>query len=321
MNRPVTEELPALAEHASAASTRVLPAFSVYHEPWWLDAATDRQWSEIVVDDGDASARLRYPLHLANGRMISRMGTLIRTLGPEFSPLPGKPVTALRRKLKLTRSIAEGLSHLDFFEQTFDPRVDDAAGFAREAGFITQVQYSFRVERDVPAEQSWTAMTDKTRNLIRTASSRFRLAETADVDAFCRFHDRCLRGRPNFHGTARMRGLLTEIHAHGAGQILIALNEKGVLAAGIVLVWDHDAVRFWLAAREKTLAGAGVVSLLVWKGIQIAAERGVGFDFDGAQREPVMQFLSGFGGKLVKRLTVTRAANGFLPAPGRGPAR
>jgi hypothetical protein len=291
----------------------LFPAASIFHEPWWLDIATDGQWTELLVEDGGAVARLRHALELSNGRLVSRMPTLVRGLGPEFFGLHGKPVTIRRHKMALARKLIEGLSGLAHFEQVFDPRVEEASMFSLERGFTVSLEYGYRIAARTTEEQRWAAMTDKVRNTIHTASHHFEIVPIKDANLFCDFHDASLRGVPNFHGPARMRRLVTAIQTHRAGQMFGTVDKDGELAAAMLLVWDEAAVRNLIVARDRERAGNGALSLLLSHGMRVSADRGVDFDLDGAAKPGQWSFLSGFGADLVHRLLVTRTDPGYLP--------
>ena len=290
----------------SASADEDLPAYSIFHEPWWLDIATDGQWTEQVVEDHGSVARLRYPLQLSNGQLISKMPSLVRTLGPEFFGLSGKPVTMVRRRLALTEKLAKRLSGLAYFEHVFDPRVEEAAMFTRRRDFNVTLHYAYRANPGVSEEEGWSRMTDKVRNHIRTAARQFQVGTFGDPGLFCDFYDYCLREKPNAHGSQRMRRLVTAILTRGSGQVLVAIDGGGAWVAALLVVWDADAVRNFLAARNPDRAGGGAVSLLMSHAMRIATERGVAFDFDGAGNRGQLNFLSGFGANLVQRFVVWR---------------
>ena len=242
------------------------------------------------------------------------MPTLIRTLGPEFFGLSGKDVTIERRKMALTRRLIEGLSGLAHFEQIFDHRVGDAATFVRHRDFGVTVEYAYRAEAGISEAESWSRMTDKVRNTIRSAARQFKVIKIDDAGAFCRFHDACLRGLPNHHGSARMARLVTAVQTHRAGQMLAAVDRNGAMVAALLAVWDADAVRNLIVARDLERCGNGALSLLLSHAMRIAERRGVAFDFDGAVTQGQLSFLSGFGAGLVQRLVVWRTEPGYLPA-------
>jgi lipid II:glycine glycyltransferase (peptidoglycan interpeptide bridge formation enzyme) len=72
------------------------------------------------------------------------------------------------------------------------------------------------------------------------------------------------------------------------------------LSAATTLVWDR-ANLYYLLTTRKASAHSGAVALLIWQAIKIARERQLELDFDGVSTAGILQFLSGFGGHLVRR--------------------
>jgi lipid II:glycine glycyltransferase (peptidoglycan interpeptide bridge formation enzyme) len=70
---------------------------------------------------------------------------------------------------------------------------------------------------------------------------------------------------------------------------------------------------YLLSSRSKS-AHSGSISLLIWTAIQDAIARGVTFDFDGIASSSILQFLSGFGGNLVQRISVERLRPAYIAA-------
>src|SRR5208282_6870527 len=67
------------AAPGAIGDARAGSAFSIFHEPWWLDIATDRQWGEARVEqDGATLGRLPYPLGRFCGFPVSTTPSLIR---------------------------------------------------------------------------------------------------------------------------------------------------------------------------------------------------------------------------------------------------
>jgi len=300
-----------VAEALSSPVRSTEAAFSVFHEPWWLDVATDGRWSEAVVrENGAVIGRLPYPIGTRFGMPVSLLPTLIRTLGPAIGPLPGKPATVLRRRLEITNALIDQLPRFAMFEQLLDPRVTDGVAFAYR-NFVVGTAYCFRIDAGQSADDTWAGMMDKTRNVIRKAEASLRVDTVDEPDEFCRFHETALRGASNVHGTARMRALISQCQERNAGTILGVRNAQGALEAAVTFVWDSSALYYFLSARHPAAALNGAVSLLIWHGMRIARERGLIFDLDGVNSPGMLQFLSGFGGRLTQRLRVRRLNSVF----------
>jgi len=285
---------------------------SIYHEGWFLDAATDGRWGEArVTDVGGLVGRLPYALATCAGLAVSRMPSLIRTLGPEIPALAGKPATVLRRRLEITHALIDQLPPVADFYQVFDPRITEAVAFTQR-GFGVNLGYAFWNERGRTEEEMWNAMTAEPRRHLRNAASRFAIEQLADISEFCRFYDENLGGGGNFHGSERMHRVLKTVIDHQSGMLLGARTTKGDLVAAIGIIWDDVAVRNFVGSRRSGLSGAG--PLLLWEAMRVACSMGLAFDFDGAASPGTFEFLLGMGGTLVTRLRVRRSTLGFKAA-------
>ena len=284
------------------------PAFSVFHERWWLDAVTDGNWQQAEVRQGGLSVGMMpYIVSRRFGCDISMMPLMTRTLGPVVKPASGKPASEFRRRAEIIGQLIDQLPRASVFEQRFDPAITDVLKF-QEAGFACSVEYTFRTQTGQSAADMWSSMLDKTRNLIRSATKEGLTPRRIDDAAtFCDFYEGMLRdrGRQNQYTTAAMQRVCQEAMQRDAGAALGAYDSYGVLQAAIFLVWDK-ANSYYLLTSRQSKGHSGAVSLLVWQGMQDAAASGRVFDFDGLATPGITKFLSGFGGTLHSRMTVSR---------------
>ncbi len=284
----------------------------IYHQDWFLDAATDGRWGEArVVDGGHLVGRLPYALETCAGATVSRMPSLIRTLGPEIPTLAGKSATVLRRRLEIAHALIDQLPPVADFYQVFDPRITEAVAFTQR-GFGVNLGYAFWLERGRTEAELLDAMTAEPRRHLRKAAGQFSIVQLDDIAEFCRFHDANLGGNKNFHGSKRMQRLLEGVIGHRAGMLLGARSGQGELVAAIGIIWDDLAVRNYVGSRQHGSGGASL--LLLWEAMRIACRRGLAFDFDGATSPGMFEFLWGMGGTLVTRLRVRRSTLSFKAA-------
>ncbi len=99
----------------------------------------------------------------------------------------------------------------------------------------------------------------------------------------------------------RVHSMLT---AEARCKILIASDEGGPQAA-IYLVWDNDSVYYLLGGR----AGSNTQSatnLLIWKGIELASELDLNFDFEGSMIKGVHRFFQQFGATMTPYMLIYR---------------
>lgn len=282
-------------------------AYSLFHEPWWLDIATDGQWRTATVMHGNQLLG-DMPYYIARRGIwrVSRLPPLTRTLGPVVRPLGVDPVCEFRHRLHVTSQLIEQLPHFDSFFQIFDHRVEDALAFAMH-GFTVSVRYTFHLSPDCTAADVWARMHSKTRNAIRGAAKQLAVMPIDSPGMFLGFYEGNLasRLRPNAYGSAVMDALVHAFVERKAGRLLGAYDADGRLAGAIALVWDRHVMYYLLSSRGPRSPG-GAISLLLWTAIQDAIDRQLTFDFDGFSGPATFHFLKGFGGTLKQRLGVER---------------
>ena len=278
---------------------------SLFHEPWWLDATMGEDWHMAVVKTGDEIiGEMPYTLTKRGLWRVSYLPPLTRTLGPVIKRQPaGASSPEWVHRLDVTRELIAQLPKFAHFQQIADPLVSEAEAAAFSlAGFKVSVQFTLKLPAGLDEETVWRNLRWNTRNRVRRSSERFSVQEIADVDAFVKFYDSNLSAREldNVYGSAIMRRLLTEVLQREAGTILGSFDSDGSLSAATALVWDRGNLYYILTTRKAT-AHSGAVALLIWQAIKIARERKLEMDFDGVSTAGILQFLSGFGGHLVRR--------------------
>jgi hypothetical protein len=290
----------------SPGATRQDPLIpTVFHEPWWLEAATGGRYSEITVSGGGKLVG-RFPFVMSRsfaGLRVCGMPELTHFLGPAIDAGGGAPVNRSLRYDGILRELLNALPACAGFHQQLHRGTADTLMF-QDLGYRTQVHFTFDIE---PAGKSvlWSRMRDKTRNAIRRAEDRFRVIEMHDpreFDAIYRAH-LLEHGRKNHY--TRIVDVCQAALANDRGRILAAVDGAGQTMAAIVYVWDWRAAYYLLSTRSLA-SGSGAVSRLIWEAIQDAARRGLVFDFDGVAASGSRIFYSGFGGTAVPRYVVYR---------------
>lgn len=302
-------------ETLSSSRQAATPAYSIFHERWWLDIATGGDWGMATVMHGNQLLG-EMPYYLARKGVwrVSRLPPLTRTLGPVIKPIGADPVREFRHRMHVTTRLIEQLPRFDSFFQVFDHRVKDALAFALR-GFTVSARYTFHIGPDCPAPEVWVRMSSKTRNVVRNAATTLTVRPVEAPREFLRFYEANLasRSRTNAYGTVVMHELVNAFVERRAGHLLGAYDRGGRLAGVIGLVWDCDSMYYLLSSRAQGSPG-GAISLLIWSAIQEAIRRKLTFDFDGFSGAATYDFLSGFGGTLTQRLGVERLSTMYAVA-------
>jgi len=278
---------------------------TIFHESWYLEAATGGRYREVTVRrDGAVVGRLPYTLtDLPAGQSLCHMPPLAHFLGPAFDAGPGAAVNQSLNRDRILRELIETLPRTSGFYQKLHRGITDTLVF-QEHGFRTDIQFSYEIPPS-PRAALWNAMRDKTRNVIRRAEETYAMEDSHDCDAFLSFYNANLAERGRINHYRRIAQVSAAALLRGRGRILAARDKSGSRVASIFYIWD-SRVAYYLLSTRRLDSGNGAVSLLIWTAMQDAASRGVVFDFDGVSNAGSRIFYSGFGGTIVPRYIVSR---------------
>ena len=289
---------------------------TIFHEPWWLDAATDGAWRESTSESGGRiMGRLPYlPDRKFTGQLSIVMPRLTRSLGPALA-VPGDPAECVRlpTRHKILRELICGLPRCSHLWMQMHGGISDVMMF-ESAGCHTTVRYTTEIAPAAP-DDIWAAMRDKTRNVIRRARDGLVVDHDMTADDFLAFYQEACRthGRRNDYPASSCGRLIAQAITTGRGRAYAAVRSDGQPTAAIMTVSDARATYYLMSSRLPD-AGNGAVSMLLWAAIRDAAESGRTFDGDGLSLENHM-LLTGLGGQVRPRYLVSRT--GALMGLGR----
>ena len=288
---------------------------SLFHEPWWLAAATGGLAQEAVVKVGnDIVGRLPYVMMRRGPFNSVRMPPFTHILGPAVDAGTGKPQTRLQRRLSITRSLIDQLPQHSYFHQHLDPALDSGLAIAdglafQERKFEVAPQYTFEVDCRRNLDDIFAALNLKTRQHIRRAEKQYSVRNVDDPQTFIDFYIKNIEamGRVNRTDFMHFSNLFSESRARESGAILGAFDQDGAPVAMTFLAWGHGVMYYLLSTRSVHSADSGTVSLLLWSAMKRAHEIGLVLDLDGVYSSGTARFLSNFGGEIKTRFTIRRA--------------
>lgn len=288
---------------------------SLFHEHWWLSAATGGHFAESVVKQGNAIVgRLPYILKRRGPFHVVRMPPFTHLLGPAIDAGDGKPQTRLQRRMSITRSLIDQLPRHSYFQQHLDPSLDSGLAIAdglafQERNFEVMHQYTFEIDCRGSLDDLSAGLYLKTRQHIRRAEKEYSVRSVDDPRSFIDFYLKNLHtwGRRNRIEFEHFPSLFAESRAHKSGVILGAFDRTDTPVAMTYLVWGHGTMYYLLSTRSFHAADHGAVSLLIWCAMKQAHEMGLIFDLDGVYSSGTARFLSNFGGNVKTRLLIRRS--------------
>jgi hypothetical protein len=289
---------------------------TIFHEPWWLDAAAGDRWLEVktALNSGQ-SASLKVFRTTKWGIPMLGMPPLSHTLGPETRGLDGKPEAIRRMRLFLLDNVIRQLPRHFIFNQVLNAGDTDAFAF-RLNNFTVNVEYTYRIEDCSDSVRLLANMRDTVRRVIRRAEENLEIRKNEiPVSEFVAFYFLNLerRDRPPNHSKDVYSRVLSAGVAHEAVELFTAKGADNRLRATVCTVFDGHTMYYLLTTQDRSLRDNGSVAVLIWNAIRSAGERGLAFDFDGFGDRGTAVFLSQFGGTLHPRLRVSR-----MPKPLQG---
>lgn len=309
---PTVEELPKSTCRASDGSTPSLVP-TVFHEPWWMGIACDGNHQEATVaSDGKIVGRLPYACATKFFRLRAiGMPHMTHVLGPAFARQYANSAQRSHKQLVITRSLIAQLPSAIHISFRLHAGIEDTLAFG-EAGFRTSVDFTVEVP-PAPIETIWRQMRDKTRNVIRRARERHSVVECTDAAHFFAFYECNLkeRGAKNHYEDPLYLRLVTTSIQRGVGRIIMAVDPAGTEQGAVFTIWDDKAAYYLMSSRTKDAIN-GVINLLLWEAIKHASARNLVFDMDLLHVKkhslPNYLLLTGFGGEIKPRFTVSRAS-------------
>jgi lipid II:glycine glycyltransferase (peptidoglycan interpeptide bridge formation enzyme) len=281
----------------------------LFHERWWLSAASGDRFEEVVVRNGDqVVGRLPYVMIKRMGLTTLRMPAFTHVLGPYIPVGDGKPQTQLSRRLSITRDLIDQLPSFHYFKHALPAAAAEGLTF-QDRGFQVTLQYTFEIDCRVPLEALWAGMHFKTRQHIRRAEEKYLLRIVEEPDEFIRFYQENLQRRKLSSSMpfGLLQTLVAECQRRSSGQILAASRPDGRYVAMIFVVWGHGVMYYLMATRAGEADDNGSINLLIWHAIQQAHSQSLIFDMDGVSSSGTAQFLRGFGGEIRSRLIVQKS--------------
>jgi Acetyltransferase (GNAT) domain len=275
------------------------PQGSIFASSAWLDAVAPGRWRMHVVEEG--------------GAVVGAWPTVVRPtpwgevhagapLTPYLGPLFRSDANPVRRRANDIRSLELLLGELGRFahiEAQCHPAFDYWTPLAWE-GFSQTTRYSWRLTDLSDLDGIFRGTRENIRREIRKAEKRGLVVALGSLGDFLELHGATVLQTGRSDALAANHRALESIDAtvapRGARSILVAKDAEGRAHAGAYLVHDDRYTYYLVGASDPDLRNSGAPSLVLWRGIQEAAERRLGFDFEGSMVKGVERFFRAFAG-------------------------
>lgn len=286
-----------LNDHDSRPSGRQDTAYSIFQQPWWLEATAPGRWDEVTVEDnGRIIARLPFVLTKRLGFRVLGQPALTQALGPWIETPKGTHSKKLTREKELYSQLIGSLPKHDHFRQNFHGEVTNWLPFYWE-GFSQSTRYSYVLDGLGDPTKLFAGFSKTTRGLIRQAEKVIEVSESDDVEEVLRLAEKTFnrQGKPLPYSPQLLRRIDAGAKRHAHRRALVARDEAGRAHAAAYIVGDDARAYLLVTGADPELRRSGAGNLVHWAAIQAAAEFTDIFDFEGSMLAPIEEFYRKFG--------------------------
>jgi hypothetical protein len=284
-------------------------SYSIFQQPWWLEAVAPGMWDEVVVKDQmDTVARWPFIKKKKFFFDIISQPPLTQHLGPWIKPTHAKYCNLLSREQEIFSELIDALPSYDFLLQNFHYSLMNWLPFYWK-NFKQTTRYTYILHDIKNLEFVWKNFRENIRREIRKAQQKLEIKSDLGIDIF---YNVCTKtyDRQNKKITYTLN-LLRRIDdvciSRNCRQLFFARDMEGNIHAAIYIVFDKECAYYLLGGGDPTLRSSGAHSLLMWEAIQFASQFVDRFDFEGSMIQPIERFFRSFGAKQVPYFHLTHA--------------
>ncbi len=253
-----------------------------YGLTWWLDAATDGQWSGLIVDD----YRAVLPLP-----RLRRLGILPAILRPPFTQQLG-PFGEV-----VAGDIAALISSIPFSVQLALPLLATVPIEEVPEGFSVRRRVNYVLDLQRPFEQTQRQFPKTVRALIRRSpEDELMVADPTETIRCYRAHLRGRGGLRDFH-FERLAVLIEACRKRGMGDCYQVREADGLLAIGFFPTMGGRTINLTAASTELGMCRRGMTRLITQIFARDSEKAGACFDFEGSELPGVKEYFAKFGGQ------------------------
>lgn len=286
----------------------------IFLQDWWLDVVCqDGKWEVVLARDkgGNITGVLPYCLTRKLGFSIITMPMLTPYQGVWLNYPKGmeKEVSRHRFQNKTTKTLIDGLPKVAYYAQRHPRTLQNCLPFYWE-GYLQTTRYTFALESIPP--NLYESLKGSVRTEIAKAEGQLLpVVSSEDAAQFYRMNQKSFaRQKEQIPYTlAFLQKLDRALSERQQRRIYFAVDATGKEHAAAYLVWDQSMVYLLMLGADTTLRASGAVKWLIWQGILLAKELGLGFDFEGGMMPNISPVFSAFGAPLQPYHKIYRGGN------------
>ena len=288
-------------------------ALPIHFQHWWLDCVCGPDNWEVCLslnNDGGFQGCFVYYKHHKWGIQFIKTPPLTSYTGLwiNYPHNIKKQASKYTFEKKVIEELIAQIPTIHFFAQHFYPSVENSLPF-QWAGFEVSIRYTYQLKQISDLESIYKSFKGSIRTSIKAAEQYLYLAKAPTFDDFLTLHKENASFKPIPYPMAVFRDLYNSLLAKKQGQLLAVQNQEGLICAALLLTWDTQSAYFLSGVRSLTHSSKDAMCLLIWKAIQIAAQKVEQFDFEGSSNPSIEHFFRAFGGQRLPVLKISKTSN------------
>lgn len=270
----------------------------VFCSPWWLNITCGDNWDVAVSAKGDnVFAVMPYYMHNNSAGLELIQPKLTKFLGIYFDHPEGQSnYKRYSFEKQHSEKLLDQLPSFGSFKQSFHYNYSNWLPLYWK-GFNQSTYYSYSLDTEANLDDLFANFKSSIRRSIRKSEKTviFKQEPTPEdfyllaTDTFNR------QSKKPPYSLQLLKYLVAASQEKNQGQLIIANNEAGEALAGGFFVWDKERLYYLAGGVNSKQSDSGAMSLVMWKGIQLAHELQLTFDFEGSMVESIENFFRSFG--------------------------
>lgn len=293
------------------------PEMPLFQQDWWLDIVCPKQWDVVLYKNkgGDIVGVLPYYLSSYWGMQVIKMPVLTPYMGVWISYPDNiiKIESRYRLEKKVINHLIDQLPKVAYYAQKHPISLRNHLPFLWNE-FQQTTFYTFVIPNNLNIDSYFSHLNSSVRNKIRKAKKFLNIEIGHDLTAFYQlnqqsFERQSLRIPYSFELIQELDKILSQKKQR---IIYIAKDQNNQPHAAIYLAWDDTTIYNLMIGVNTQLRSSGAVQLLLWKGIELAVDKNLNFDFEGGMMENIENIFQAFGGELTPYHKIWKGGNLFF---------
>lgn len=265
-------------------------ANNLFEQPWWLDIVAPNNWKEIIVRNEKEEVIARQAI-VIDGNSV-KMPELTQTLGIWIR----EDIRSDYGKQK--RIINEILEQLNGYKKVsfcLAPENTYVLPY-RWSGYYYESRFSFRINDLSNLENLYLGFNKTAKKNIRYAKKKVSITNDMNNEQFWEMLEKtfAVQNRKCPIRKDLVERILRACIERGNGKIFCAKDSEKNIHSCAFFVYDDKVCYYLLGATDPQFRSSGAQSLVIWEGIQFAAEHSIIFDFEGSMVEGIENFFRQF---------------------------